>query len=51
VRKAGTRVCIAGQLIDTLTGTHLWADRRLEDIFELQDRIAVSVAGVIEPLQ
>jgi adenylate cyclase len=52
VRKAGERVRITGQLIDALTGTHLWADRfdgSLEDIFELQDKIAVSVAGVIEP--
>jgi adenylate cyclase len=52
VRKAGQRVRIAGQLIDAITGTHLWADRfdgSLEDIFELQDKIAVSVAGVIEP--
>jgi TolB-like protein/class 3 adenylate cyclase len=52
VRKAGQRVRITGQLIDALSGTHLWADRfdgSLEDIFELQDRIAVSVAGVIEP--
>jgi TolB-like protein len=52
VRKAGTRVRITGQLIDALTGTHLWADRfdgSLEDVFELQDRVAVSVAGVIEP--
>ena len=52
VRKAGTQVRITGQLIDALTGTHLWADRfdgSLEDIFELQDRVAVSVAGVIEP--
>jgi adenylate cyclase len=52
VRKAGQRVRITGQLIDALTGTHLWADRfdgSLEDIFELQDKIAVSVAGVIEP--
>jgi adenylate cyclase len=52
VRKAGTRVRITGQLIDALTGTHLWADRfdgSLEDVFELQDKIAVSVAGVIEP--
>jgi adenylate cyclase len=52
VRKAGQRVRITGQLIDTLTGTHLWADRfdgSLEDVFELQDKIAVSVAGVIEP--
>ena len=52
VRKAGQRVRITGQLIDALTGTHLWADRfdgSLEDVFELQDKIAVSVAGVIEP--
>src|SRR5258705_1341978 len=52
VRKAGQRLRITGQLIDALTGTHLWADRfdaSLEDIFELQDKIAVSVAGVIEP--
>jgi adenylate cyclase len=52
VRKAGTRVRITGQLIDAATGAHLWADRfdgSLEDIFELQDRVAVSVAGVIEP--
>jgi adenylate cyclase len=52
VRKAGQRVRITGQLIDALTGTHLWADHfdgSLEDIFELQDRAALSVAGVIEP--
>jgi TolB-like protein len=52
VRKAGRQVRITGQLIDAITGTHLWADRfdgSLEDVFELQDKIAVSVAGVIEP--
>jgi TolB-like protein/class 3 adenylate cyclase len=52
VRKAGQRVRITGQLIDALTGTHLWADRfdgSLEDVFDLQDKIAISVAGVIEP--
>jgi tetratricopeptide (TPR) repeat protein len=52
VRKAGNRVRITGQLIDTTTGTHLWADRfdgSLEDVFELQDKVAISVAGVIEP--
>src|SRR6266436_9923751 len=52
VRKAGGRVRITAQLIDAVTGTHLWADRfdgSLEDIFELQDRVALSVAGVIEP--
>ena len=52
VRKVGGRVRITAQLIDALTGTHLWADRfdgSLEDIFELQDKVAVNVAGVIEP--
>src|SRR5215210_1675374 len=52
VRKAGQRVRITGQLIDAETGAHLWADRfdgSLEDVFDLQDKIAVSVAGVIEP--
>jgi len=40
VRKAGNRVRITAQLIDAVTGAHLWADRfdgSLEDIFELQD--------------
>jgi hypothetical protein len=52
VRKAGERVRITAQLIDALSGTHLWADRfdgSLEDVFELQDKVATSVAGVIEP--
>jgi len=52
VRKAGGRVRITSQLIDALTGTHLWADRfdgSLEDVFELQDNVAITVAGVIEP--
>jgi adenylate cyclase len=52
VRKGGSRVRITAQLIDALSGAHLWADRfdgSLEDVFELQDKVAVSVAGVIEP--
>jgi adenylate cyclase len=52
VRKAGGRVRITGQLIDAATGAHLWADRfdgSIEDVFELQDKVASSVAGVIEP--
>ena len=52
VRKGGNRVRITGQLIDAETGAHLWADRfdgSLEDVFELQDKVASSVAGVIEP--
>ena len=52
VRKAGNRVRITGQLIDTNTGAHIWADRfdgALDDIFELQDEVASRVAGAIEP--
>jgi adenylate cyclase len=52
VRKAGNRVRITGQLIDTATGAHIWADRfdgALDDIFELQDQVASNVAGAIEP--
>jgi len=52
VRKSGNRVRITAQLIDASTGAHMWADRfdgPLEDVFELQDRVASSVAGVIEP--
>ena len=52
VRKGGNRVRITAQLIDAINGVHLWADRfdgSLEDVFELQDKIAISVAGVIEP--
>jgi adenylate cyclase len=52
VRKAGNRVRITGQLIDATTGAHIWADRfdgALDDIFELQDQVASSVAGAIEP--
>jgi TolB-like protein/class 3 adenylate cyclase len=52
VRKAGERVRITAQLIDATNGAHLWADRfegSLEDVFDLQDKVAISVAGVIEP--
>jgi TolB-like protein len=52
VRKGGNRVRITAQLIEAETGAHLWADRfdgSLEDIFDLQDKVAINVAGVIEP--
>jgi adenylate cyclase len=52
VRKAGDRVRITGQLIDTASGAHIWADRfdgALENIFELQDQVASGVVGAIEP--
>ena len=52
VRKGGNRVRITYQLIDAGTGAHLSADHfdgSLEDVFELQDKVASSIAGVIEP--
>ena len=52
VRKAGNRIRIAGQLIDTETRAHLWAGRfegDLEDLFDLQDRVTESVVGAIAP--
>jgi len=52
VRRGGNRVRISAQLIEAETGAHLWADRfdgALEDVFDLQDKVASSVAGVIEP--
>src|SRR5258708_2546687 len=52
VRKAANRVRITGQLIDTATGAHLWADHfdgGLEDVFELQDRVTMNVVGAIAP--
>jgi len=45
-------VRITPQLIDAISGTHIWADRfdgSLGDVFELQDKVASSVAGAIEP--
>jgi TolB-like protein/Flp pilus assembly protein TadD len=52
VRKAAARVRIAAQLVDAIAGAHLWADHfdgAFDDIFELQDQVAASVAAVIEP--
>ncbi len=51
VRKAGNKVRVTAQLVDTATGHHLWAeryDRDLKDIFALQDEIT---KGIITALQ
>ncbi len=51
VRKAGSRVRITAQLIDTATEGHLWAqnyDRQLEDVFAIQSEIAEKVAGELK---
>ena len=52
VRRAANRVRISAQLIEAATGHHLWADRydrELADVFALQDEIARSITGAIEP--
>jgi len=52
VRRAGNRLRFTGQLIDTTSGAHIWADRfdgELSDMFELQDRFTESVVAAIEP--
>jgi adenylate cyclase len=51
VRKAGNRVRLAAQLIDSLNGGHVWADRfegDLDDVFELQDRITQDIVAALE---
>jgi adenylate cyclase len=53
VRRAGSRLRITGQLIDASMGFHLWAEKfdgAVDDVFELQDKVASSVAGIIDPL-
>jgi adenylate cyclase len=52
VRRAGERVRVTAQLIDAAQDRHIWAeryDRRLEDIFDLQDEITATIIGAIEP--
>ena len=52
VRRAGQRIRVTAQLIDTDSGNHVWAeryDRQLEDIFDLQDEITETIVGQVEP--
>ena len=52
VRKSGQRVRITAQLIEAISGGHMWAeqyDRELTDIFTLQDEITARVAAAIQP--
>ena len=52
VRKAAGKARITGQLIDTVTGAHLWADRferDLADVFALQDEVTIAVVSAIQP--
>jgi adenylate cyclase len=52
VRKAAGKVRITGQLIDAVSGAHIWADRferDLTDVFALQDELTVAVVSAIQP--
>jgi TolB-like protein/Tfp pilus assembly protein PilF len=52
VRKSGERIRITSQLVDAVSGAHIWTDRfegTLHDIFDLQDQITASVVGAVEP--
>lgn len=52
VRRSGDRLRFNGQLIDAITGLHIWADRfdgDMSDVFALHDRFTASVVATIEP--
>ena len=52
IQRAGDQLRVTGQLVEAETGRHVWADRFngvMADVFELQDRIAAAVAGMLEP--
>ena len=52
LRKSGQRVRISTQLVDAMSGAHIWAERydiELTELFAIQDEIAERVAGAIEP--
>ncbi|MGE0854202.1 MAG: adenylate/guanylate cyclase domain-containing protein [Hyphomicrobiaceae bacterium] len=52
IRKSSNRIRVTGQLIDTLTGNHIWAeryDRVLEDIFAVQEELTRAIVAAIAP--
>ena len=51
VRRAGNRLRVTAQLIQAADGMHLWSeryDRQMEDVFAIQDEIAVAIAGELK---
>src|ERR1039458_557110 len=51
VRRAGSRIRVAAQLINAADGTHLWSeryDREMTDVFVVQDEIAAAIAGALQ---
>jgi TolB-like protein/class 3 adenylate cyclase/Tfp pilus assembly protein PilF len=52
IRKSSNRIRVTGQLVDTLTGNHIWAeryDRVLEDIFAVQEEVTQAIVAAIAP--
>ena len=52
IRKSSNRIRVTGQLIDALTGNHIWAeryDRVLEDIFAVQEEVTQAIVAAIAP--
>jgi adenylate cyclase len=52
VRRSGDRLRIIAQLIDAITGSHIWSDRydgELAAVFDLQDRVTEAIVGALEP--
>ncbi len=52
VRKGGSRLRITAQLIDAMTGKHVWAeryDREIADIFAVQDEVTEAIVGAVAP--
>ncbi len=52
IRRAGARIRVTAQLIDALTGNHIWAerfDRVVEDIFAVQEEVTQAIVAAIAP--
>jgi TolB-like protein len=52
IRTSANRIRVTGQLVDTLTGNHIWAeryDRVLEDIFAVQEELTQAIVAAIAP--
>jgi len=52
IRRAGKRIRVTAQLVDSTTGNHLWAeryDRELEDVFEVQEEVTRAIVTAIAP--
>jgi adenylate cyclase len=52
IRRSSNRIRVTAQLIDTLTGSHIWAeryDRVLEDVFAVQEEVTRAIVAAIAP--